>query len=293
MQFKYDGASHTYDVKDPDCFFSVTLQITRRCNLKCCYCAESVATPELSAEDLKKIIDKLAAHGTQRIAFGGGEPLLREDALELAKYIHDKGIVVTLATNGFLLDEERLKKFKPYIDNVRMSINGTPGTHNAIANNPQAFARLENAVKTASRLGIPVVLCFAAIEKNIDNLVEVSKICKDWGVQKLAIFSLIKKGRGLTQKGVSENRIREEIQKCCIPIYFTPFTNYGQCVMVKPDGEFVGTAYYENKSGEYTIGNVLTDDLDALWGKYPFRQNFIAYYRGQRLANSSVTENIL
>lgn len=43
-------------------------------------------------------------HGSSRVALTGGEPLLREDCLEIAKKLYEKGAKTTLITNGTILN---------------------------------------------------------------------------------------------------------------------------------------------------------------------------------------------
>ena len=73
----------------------VVWNMTRRCNLKCIHCYSNSANidypDELTTEEGRKLIDDLAAFGSPVILFSGGEPLLRPDLLELAKYATDKG----------------------------------------------------------------------------------------------------------------------------------------------------------------------------------------------------------
>jgi len=89
--------------------FLVVWDVTYACNLKCKHCYANAGKPlenELTTEEAKQAIDKLDRASVPIIAFSGGEPLVRKDFFELAKYAHDKGIYVAVATNGTLIYKE-------------------------------------------------------------------------------------------------------------------------------------------------------------------------------------------
>ena len=58
------------------------------------------------------LISDLAAWGVPRLLFSGGEPLMREDLLELVAYARERGIQPSLLTNGTLLSRERAAELK-------------------------------------------------------------------------------------------------------------------------------------------------------------------------------------
>ncbi|NLN40316.1 MAG: radical SAM protein, partial [Smithella sp.] len=74
----------------------VVWNMTRRCNLKCIHCYSSSADidypDELTTAEGKKLIDDLAAFGSPVILFSGGEPLMRADLPELARYATQRGM---------------------------------------------------------------------------------------------------------------------------------------------------------------------------------------------------------
>lgn len=80
------------------------LVITRRCNLSCGYCFEydKVSQP-VPVDTLKARIDHLAALRSVFVVLTGGESLLHPDAIELVRYVREKGMTPFLNTNGYLL----------------------------------------------------------------------------------------------------------------------------------------------------------------------------------------------
>jgi len=105
-----------YDKLDDFCEV-VHLEISNKCNLNCkyCYTKEREAKQELKTEDWFKIINSLAEYNIFQVTFGGGEPLLREDMLELLDYCINHNLNIAITTNGILLSsfgKNTLSKFK-------------------------------------------------------------------------------------------------------------------------------------------------------------------------------------
>jgi MoaA/NifB/PqqE/SkfB family radical SAM enzyme len=101
----------------------------RRCNLSCSYCNEfdktSAAVP---TDEMLARIDRLADLGTSLVDLSGGEPLLHPDLDLLINRIRQRGMVVGLLTNGYLLSPERIRRLnKAGLDRLQISIdNVTP-----------------------------------------------------------------------------------------------------------------------------------------------------------------------
>jgi radical SAM protein with 4Fe4S-binding SPASM domain len=89
----------------------IAWQTTYKCNLSCihCYAAGVSSGGLLSTFEAKKIILEALEIGAKAFVFTGGEPLLREDIVELITYASDVGLKPILATNGTLLSEDMLK----------------------------------------------------------------------------------------------------------------------------------------------------------------------------------------
>lgn len=116
---------------------NLTWEITHACNLRCVHClsASSTASPgELDEAECRAIVDQLAAARVFEINFGGGEPFLVDYFFPLLDYIHGKGIVTCISTNGTLIDKGIAARLagNPLI-NVQVSLDGaTPEVNNRI-----------------------------------------------------------------------------------------------------------------------------------------------------------------
>ncbi len=72
------------------------------------------------------LIDQIAELGRSILVLSGGEPLLRKDIFELASYGVKKNLIMTMGTNGTLIDNAIAKKlFDTGIRKVAISIDSS------------------------------------------------------------------------------------------------------------------------------------------------------------------------
>lgn len=88
----------------------LTWEMTSRCNFNCpfCYIKDNTIKNEIAFEDVKDVIDTLVREGLFEVYLSGGECLLLKDFLKIYRYIKEKGVFVTVFTNGSLIDEKIL-----------------------------------------------------------------------------------------------------------------------------------------------------------------------------------------
>lgn len=87
---------------------SLRISVTDRCNLSCTYChREGLSSrPEkaMSAAEIGKIVGIAKEFGVRKVKLTGGEPLLRQDIVEIVKEIAMPGIEdISMTTNGVSL----------------------------------------------------------------------------------------------------------------------------------------------------------------------------------------------
>jgi radical SAM protein with 4Fe4S-binding SPASM domain len=120
---------------------SGNLALTHRCSVRClhCYLGEEVSArenihKELNTRQWKRIIDEITRAGCLYLLITGGEPLLRKDFKEIYSHAKTNGLVVTLFTNGMLINDDILEFFHRFPPRaVEITIYGaTPVIHEKI-----------------------------------------------------------------------------------------------------------------------------------------------------------------
>jgi len=108
---------------------AISFCITFRCHLKCRYCyAPTNSLPplkigrELSYEEIIHMIDDARELDVKQIVITGGEPFLRDDLIDIIKYIARKGIFVECSTK-YPLKDEVFHELHGSLDKIQISID--------------------------------------------------------------------------------------------------------------------------------------------------------------------------
>lgn len=189
--------------------FLVVWDYTWRCNLKCKHCYEDAGKDrgeELTTEEAKEVIDRFKEAGVVAIAFSGGEPLVRDDFFEVAKYAKDQGFFVSTATNGTLITEEVAKKMKNVLDYVEISLDGFEETHDEFRGVEGAWERTCKGIKNCVAEDIDTCVALTATRYNIDEIPDLIDFAKDdLGARKVINFNYIpvRRGEGIIEEDLS------------------------------------------------------------------------------------------
>jgi len=145
----------------------VSIEMTRRCPLECQHCYNNLPmgdlgarNRELSRQEYEAILDELAEMGVIWLLFTGGEIFARKDFLEIYTYAKQKGFLITLFTNGILINEkiaDYLVEFPPFA--IEITLYGrTPETYEALTQVPGSFNRCMRGIRLLQERGLPLKL---------------------------------------------------------------------------------------------------------------------------------------
>jgi mycofactocin biosynthetic radical S-adenosylmethionine protein MftC len=163
---------------------NITWEITHQCNLRCIHClsASNQASPdELTFEECKNIVDQLAKLKVFEINFGGGEPLLKDYFLPLLSYIHTKGIVTCISTNGTLLTKEIVKLFtgNPLV-NIQVSLDGATPEVNDSIRGKGTFTNIIAGIELIAGKSIPLSINTVVTSQNFRQLKQMKELAKSY-----------------------------------------------------------------------------------------------------------------
>jgi Fe-coproporphyrin III synthase len=124
-----------------------------RCNCRCVMCDiwRLRQVREITAADFGRYCDDLRALGVRWIVLSGGEPLMHSDLAALCGLLRRDGVRITILSTGILL-KARARLVADSIDDVIVSLDGSPEIHDHIRNLPNAFSRLADGVKALREL---------------------------------------------------------------------------------------------------------------------------------------------
>jgi radical SAM protein with 4Fe4S-binding SPASM domain len=179
-------------------------ETTAACNLVCSHCrrtdvADQVTPDELSTLEAESMIDELSAWGRTILVFSGGEPLMRPDIFRLMSYANEKGVIVALATNGTLIDQDLAKRIgESRVDRVSISFDGADeATHDAFRRLPGSFRSAMAGAQALRAEGVSLQINVTVAKHNADQLDRMVSLAKDLGAAALHLFLLVPVGCGM------------------------------------------------------------------------------------------------
>ena len=172
------------------------LELTHRCNLECVHCdmwkvgrqKDRDGSYELTLSDLEALAAEAARRGAVAVHLYGGEPLLRDDLLDIVRAFSRVGLRVGLTSNGLLLDggvidglvEAGLSRLLLSLDHPE------PAEHDALRGSPGLFDRvvacIRHAVDSPAASGLTVEVNTVVHRRNYTRLLEISDLLRSLGV---------------------------------------------------------------------------------------------------------------
>jgi radical SAM protein with 4Fe4S-binding SPASM domain len=196
--FRYCGIKKPLSLYAP---FLVVWDFTHQCNLRCKHCYSNSGTAsqkELTTKEALSVVDQLADFGVTALAFSGGEPLTRKDFFEVASHAVNRGLYVSVATNGTLLTKENVQKLKQaQINYVEVSIDGaTAQTHDSFRGVPGAFDKAVAGLKNCVEADLCACIATTATKSNLAEMPGIIDLAEEIGAERFTYFNFIPTGRG-------------------------------------------------------------------------------------------------
>jgi len=180
------------------------IAVTSRCNMSCRYCHHEgedlgEGSPEMSRDDIVKVIRAGADLGVKRIKFTGGEPLLRADLESILDRLPDS-LEVSLTTNGTLLAERAKSLAEAGLDRVNVSLDSLdPEVYSQITGGTaEDHRRVLLGIDAAIEAGlVPVKVNMVVLKENEEEVWDMVEFARDRGVILQLIELVDLSGHGL------------------------------------------------------------------------------------------------
>jgi len=165
---------------------NIQICVTYGCNFKCEFCSCNTLIKkekELSIEQWKKIWDDVYKLGVIHVDITGGEPTLRgvDWLCEFIKYItKNNDIIVSIATNGWNLNEDYLRKLKEAgLNTVELSLHSIDSNvHDKITGIKDSHLKVLEVIHLAKNVGLNVCVSSVLTSKNFDDIENISNFCE-------------------------------------------------------------------------------------------------------------------
>ncbi len=160
---------------------SVHLQVADRCNHSCQHCYQVQGLKgELSLDELRRLLDDLAAEGVLTLNVSGGEATLRHDLMDILTHARARGFAIRLYTNAFLVDDALAARLATVgLYEVHVSVySAEADEHDAVTRVPGSFARTVAGIRALRRHGLRVVVKNPQTALSTEGAVGVARLAQ-------------------------------------------------------------------------------------------------------------------
>jgi radical SAM protein with 4Fe4S-binding SPASM domain len=166
----------------------VSIEVTRRCPLECQHCYNNLPmgdqearSREMTTEEHFKMLDELVEMGCFWILYTGGEIFARKDFLEIYTYAKKKGFLITLFTNGTLINEkiaDYLVEWPPFA--IEITLYGrTRETYEALTQIPGSYDRCLRGIRLLKERNLPLTLKTVATTVNKHEVMAMRRFAEE------------------------------------------------------------------------------------------------------------------
>jgi MoaA/NifB/PqqE/SkfB family radical SAM enzyme/ubiquinone/menaquinone biosynthesis C-methylase UbiE len=271
------------------------LHVNDFCNLACAHCLVSSGPDGAKGPPLAFLVDAATQAkelGVQTFSLTGGEPFARPDLPELVGRLHDMGGVVTILTNGTILEKALKKGFPidPEKTRLQISLDGSTPAINDPLRGTGSFPRILEGIDAAVKAGASVTVSCVAAPSNLEDVPNVLKLVAERGIKTFHMLWLHRRGRaeesGMGEELSSEkliqvlDKVRAEARKHGVTLdndeamrrrlqsprntrFDLSDAAYGT-LCVAADGKVYPSAAFANEP-DLVCGDMRTNNLAAIW----------------------------
>jgi len=188
--------------------------VTQACDLACKHCRAETQPEchphERTTTEGKRLLDEAHRFGDgQLVVLSGGDPLYRNDTLELVEYGLDHGLRMTLTPSGTAsLTPDRIQAVADAgLRRMALSIDGgSAATHDAFRKETGSFDQTVTAARAAREAGLPLQINTTVCAETADELPEIRELVADLGAVLWSVFCLVPVRRGQILDPISPDR---------------------------------------------------------------------------------------
>ncbi|MGH7790335.1 MAG: radical SAM protein [Candidatus Binatia bacterium] len=161
--------------------FEVQASLLTACNLHCTYCrCPDEKTALMTTAQWVDTLHGLAAVGTLRIKFQGGEPTMRKDFRQLSATAQQAGIRTAVVTNGLLFKDN--PALLDHLDEVVFSLDSATAPHHDRLRGAGTHARAVEGIEIARGRGIPLFINMVVTNQSLDEIEPMLEFCAARGI---------------------------------------------------------------------------------------------------------------
>jgi mycofactocin radical SAM maturase len=274
---------------------TVMWEVTYACNLRCIYCyseAGPQSSYELTTKEGLDLIDQLSKAKVFMLSFGGGEPFIRKDFLDILQYACTRNIGTIISTNGSLIGDNIARLLqKCEVKTIQVSLDASSHCLNDKVRGRGTFDKAVNAIRLLRKRNLNVIISTVINRMNFSDLLNLCRLASKYGVKAVRLLRLIPMGRGKhsflhLNKGqyielvnlinTIESRTNVKLLLGCSFSFLNPYRNLAiTCPAglfscgISPEGYVIPCSLFSDRNTpcELECDNIRNDRFISIWKK--------------------------
>jgi radical SAM protein len=210
--------------------FLAIWEVTQACDLVCVHCRACATTRrnpgELSTDEGKRLLDRVAAMGTKLFVLTGGDPAKRPDLVELVRHGASIGLTMAVTPSGTpLLRREGLAAMKEAgLARLAISIDGPDrATHDAFRGVDGSWDETMRILGEARSLGIELQINTSVGPHNRASLDAMAGLVGEIGAVLWSIFVVVPTGRADASLQLDKHTLERMLERLAEISRVSPF----------------------------------------------------------------------
>ena len=244
---------------------------TWRCNLSCihCYTSRFKGCEELPKQRVFSMIEEMADAGIEHLAITGGEPLVRQDILDILEYAYNVGVNTSLTTNATLLNRKVINALRRFDIYVYVGVDGgTKEVHERIRGDG-TWGRLNKSLDALRAAGVSFSTIFTITSENFADAGNYVAFAAEKGAVETLMIPVVPTGRADKKLVPTPKQLLEAVklaeEKCREGGYWATVMCSPALKSVELSRVFVGSCRFSRSLDVDPSGKVLLcDTLDMI-----------------------------
>lgn len=182
--------------------FIVIWETTQACDLACLHCRASARPArdrgELTTAEAMRLMDTVRSFGHPLFVLTGGDPLKREDTVELVEYGRRIGLRVALTPSGTpLMTRDVLQRlYDAGLARLAVSLDGSSAAiHDRFRGVAGSFAWTVQMLGAAKEIGLSTQINTTISSHNVDDIESLIELMGRLGIALWSVFFIVPTGR--------------------------------------------------------------------------------------------------
>jgi AdoMet-dependent heme synthase len=186
------------------------IELTTRCNLDCIYCYnvwkghEDCSQKQLSLSEIRELFDRLCEQlPIKGVTLAGGEPLMHQELPEITKLLRNKGLHLSITTNGTLLNENKIAELVACgISHFEISWPSLiPDMYDRLCRSGEII-KIKQAILGVKKHGVKLTVSSVITKLNFLEIPEIIELSAALGADFFVLNRFIPGGTGLKNHGM-------------------------------------------------------------------------------------------